>query len=175
MAVSTLEDVIEQVIKNRAGICLDIGGGNDPQQGFVNMDIRPLESVDIVHDLEEFPWPLPDECVLTALASHLIEHINPHRGVFIRFMDEVWRVMKVGGRFIISTPYAGSPGYFQDPSHINPCNQTTFKYFTPAHPLYEKYKPKPWLIMPNTLSWQENGNLECVMIKVTEEEVVSNG
>ena len=36
---------------------------------------------------------------------------------FIRFMDEVWRILKPEGQFMISIPFAGSTGYWQDPSH----------------------------------------------------------
>lgn len=71
---------IEALIKEKQGIRLDIGGGANPNKGFVNIDILPLPEVDIVWDLERTPWPLPDECVLTATASHILEHISPHTG-----------------------------------------------------------------------------------------------
>lgn len=72
-----MDDKIKQLLKDKQGIRLDIGGGNNPNPGFVNIDILPLEKVDIVHNIELTPWPLPDNCVLTAVASHLLEHINP--------------------------------------------------------------------------------------------------
>ncbi len=103
--------------KYNQGIKLDLGCGENKQEGFVGIDIRKLKGVDIVHDLEKFPYPLPDECASLAIASHLVEHINPHKGVFIDFMNEVWRLLKPNGEFIIGTPYAGSPGYYQDPTH----------------------------------------------------------
>lgn len=72
-----MDDKIKQLLADKQGIRLDIGGGNNPQPGFVNIDILPLPAVDIVHNIELTPWPLPDNCVLTAIASHLFEHINP--------------------------------------------------------------------------------------------------
>jgi predicted SAM-dependent methyltransferase len=62
-----------------AGIRLDIGCGANRQQGagWVGMDVQPLSGVDIVHDLTKFPWPIESESVLTALASHILEHIQP--------------------------------------------------------------------------------------------------
>src|SRR4051794_30970192 len=45
--------------------------------GFLNIDYRDLPTVDIVHNLCVFPWPLPDECASIVMASHLVEHINP--------------------------------------------------------------------------------------------------
>jgi SAM-dependent methyltransferase len=68
------------VLQNKQGIKLDIGCGNDPMPGFVGMDILDLPNVDIVWDLENTPWPLPDECVLSAVASHILEHIQPGYG-----------------------------------------------------------------------------------------------
>ncbi len=73
-------DKIQKLIEEKQGIRLDIGGGDNPNPGFVCIDILPLPKVDIVWDLERTPWPLPDECVLTATASHVLEHINPHGG-----------------------------------------------------------------------------------------------
>lgn len=72
MARKTIEELITD-----QGIRLDIGGGNNPQPGFVNIDILDLPKVDIVHNIELTPWPLPDESVSLAMASHLLEHISP--------------------------------------------------------------------------------------------------
>src|SRR3972149_2839692 len=146
-----LSDKVKALLKAKQGIQLDIGGGGNPQKGFVNLDIRPLETVDIVWNIERFPWPLPDECCIRVMASHLVEHINPSFGDarvfpliqlllkkkiltlqeirdyigevedkprFIRFMDEVWRIMKPDGQFMIAMPHGYSPGYLQDPTHI---------------------------------------------------------
>lgn len=159
---------IKKLLKEKSGIRLDIGGGGNPQKGFVNIDYRPLKQVDIVHNLEEFPWPLPDECVTVAICSHVVEHINPHGGVFIDFMNEAWRVLQKNAQLAIATPYAGSPGYWQDPTHCNPCNEITFSYFDPEDnltdgQLYKIYKPKPWAIESRV--WHRNGNLEIVMRK----------
>lgn len=161
-------DIQEILREHNLGIKLDIGCGASKQPGFVGMDLRELPGVDIVHDVEVFPWPLPDECCSLAVASHLVEHINPHKGVFLKFMDEVWRVMKKGGQFMIATPYAGSVGYWQDPTHCNPCNEYTWAYFDPEHGsrYYFIYNPKPWKIIVNT--WQSNGNMEIVLEKREE-------
>lgn len=164
-------DIQEILKENNLGIKLDIGCGANKQPGFVGIDIRELPGVDIVHDVEVFPWPLPDDCASLAVASHLVEHIDPHKGVFLRFMDEVWRVMKEDGQFLIATPYAGSYGYWQDPTHCNPCNEATWGYFDPEHGsgLYGIYKPKPWKIVNSV--WQQHGNMEVVLAKRKGEKV----
>ena len=164
---------IEKLLKEKSGIRLDIGCGQNKQEGFVGMDMEKYPGVDIVHDCEVFPWPLPDESVLLSTASHLLEHINPHKGVFIDFMNEVWRITKPGGEFAFVTPYAGSPGYWQDPTHVNPINRNTLAYFDPLDPklggqLYQFYRPKPWKI--KVVNWSQVGNLEAVLIKRREDK-----
>lgn len=161
------KDIAKLLVDHNQGIKLDIGCGENKNPGFVGMDIRPGAGVDIVQNLEKFPWPLPDECVSIAVASHVVEHIDPHNFVFVNFMNEVWRVLKVGGRFAISVPYAGSPGYWQDPTHCNPCNETTFHYFDPlsSFGLYNIYRPKPWKIVEGSLTWHVAGNLEVLLEK----------
>lgn len=160
---------IKKLLKDKSGIRLDIGGGANPNPGFVNIDILPLKEVDIVWDLEEFPWPLPDESVITATASHVLEHINPHKGVFIKFMDEVWRVLKPRAQFAFVVPHGESPGYIQDPTHCNMINETTMHYFDPSpeggmgDSLYQFYRPKPWKILRQY--YDPMGNLECLLEK----------
>lgn len=161
---------IDKLLKDKSGIRLDIGGGANPTPGFVNIDILPLKQVDIVHDLEETPWPLPDECVLTATASHVLEHINPHKGVFIKVMDEIWRVLKPRGQFAFVVPHVSSHGYQQDPTHCNMINETTMHYFDPdpegnniGQQLYGFYRPKPWKIERQYFS--PEGNLEILLTK----------
>lgn len=193
---------IEQIVsEHQQGIKIDLGGGGNPQPGFVNIDIRDLPSVHVVHNLELFPWPLPDECANLVMASHLLEHINPtppnaittalvkllldkkvitqaevdkYIGeiapgpLFMRLMDEVWRILKPGGQFMAAFPYAGSPGFWQDPTHINGITEHTLAYFDPFEAggyLFKIYKPKPWKILQSALAPNIVGNMEVVLEK----------
>jgi len=148
------------------GIMLDLGCGANKQQNFVGIDKRALPEVDIVHDLEEFPYPLDDESVLTIVASHIIEHIKPWK--FISLMDELWRILIPNGQLAIGMPYGVSFGYVQDPTHCNPCNEATWRYFDHRADLYRIYKPKPWEIEKGFPAWQANGNMEVLMRKVVD-------
>lgn len=148
-------------------IRLDIGCGENKQPGFVGMDKRNLPGIDVVHDLEVFPWPLEDECCSVIVASHILEHIKPW--LTLDIFNEMWRVMKPGGQLAIALPYAGSPGFWQDPTHCNGFNEATFQYFDPAYPLYQIYKPKPWRIEKGFPVWQATGQLEVMMVKIAEE------
>jgi predicted SAM-dependent methyltransferase len=154
--------------KKKIGIRLDIGAGGNPQPGFVTMDKRKLPGIDIVHDLEKFPYPIKDEECIVIVGSHIIEHIKPW--FMIDMMNELWRIMKPGGQLALSTPYAGSQGYWQDPTHCNGCNEATFQYFDSDYPLYNIYKPKPWKLINGFPVWQVTGNLEILMEKRIEKK-----
>lgn len=147
------------------GILLDIGCGESKRPGFVRLDKRDLPGIDIVHDLEVFPYPIEDESVLVIVGSHIIEHIKPW--LMIDFMNELWRILKPLGQIAFIHPYGYSDGFIQDPTHCNPCNEVTWQYFDNRSALYDIYKPKPFNIEHGFPQWQANGNLEVLMRKIT--------
>lgn len=167
---------INALLAEKSGVHIDLGCGENKQPGFIGVDIRPLPGVDVVQDLLVFPWEIPDECATRIMASHLVEHIPPTsvngKGTwfpFITFMDEAWRISKVGCEFMISAPYWLSPGFAQDPTHCNAINETTFAYFDPLNKsrLWEIYKPKPWCL--RFISFNPQGNIEILLMKHSED------
>jgi len=158
---------IERLLKSKGGIRLDIGCGENKQPNFVGLDKRKLKGVDIVHDLEKFPYPLPDDCCIMILGSHIIEHIKPW--LMLDFMNELWRIMKPGGQLALSFPYGVNELFVQDPTHCNPCNAATFQYFDPRYPLWQIYKTKPWKIELGYPQWQVTGIMNVLMDKDKDE------
>lgn len=156
---------LEELLKSNSGIMLDLGCGRAKRDGWVGMDKRALKEVDIVHNLEDVPWPLPSDCCITILASHIIEHLDP-RNLF-DVMAEIHRVGRHGCQVQISTPYAGSHGAYQDPSHVRPgFNETYTLYFDPRplngkpNILYSIYEPPPFFT--ERVNWAVNGNMEIL-------------
>lgn len=148
------------------GVRLDLGAGDAPAAGFIGVDRVPSPWIDIVLDLENTPYPIPSECAVMLLASHIVEHFKPW--LFIDIMNEWWRILKPQGELIIATPYAGSHGYWQDPTHVRGFNETSFLYFDPLHQktqgqLYQVYRPLPWEVKEQ--HWDMSGNLEAKLVK----------
>ena len=161
-----LPSLDDPIFKSKLGIRLDIGCGEAKQKNWVGLDKRPLKGVDIVWDVQDFPWPIPDNCCFQALMSHLWEHIEPKYRFDV--INEIWRIMKPGGQLLLSSPYYQSFGALQDPSHYGCPNEATFLYFTPKSPiLYGIYKPKPWNVISNVYNFC--GNLEVIMEAIKEE------
>ena len=160
---------VSKGLEDKQGIILDLGCGRDKlHPTFTGMDKENLPGVDIVHDIEVMPWPLEDESCLTVVSHHLIEHIKPW--LTIDLFDELWRVMKLEGQVVLSTPYCRSEGYYADPTHCNPFSEKTFQYFDPRYYGFTIYHPKPWLIEKGFPVYQITGNIECIMRKITIEE-----
>src|SRR5215475_1171820 len=111
------------------GCNLDLGSSDQPQSGFLGVDVRELPRVSFIWDLTLFPWPFPSDCADQILASHLLEHIPPP--VTLLFWDEMWRVLKPEGQLLAVTPHGQSYFYLQDPQHCSPYVEATFSYFCP--------------------------------------------
>jgi len=145
-----------------SGILLDISPIPNKQKGFLGMAERVHPNVDIIHNLEQFPWPLKNDSCHIVIGHFVIQKIKPW--LMIDFMNELWRVIKAGGQLALSTTYAGSAGYWSDPKNCNPCNESTFFYFDPQYQdLYSYYEPKPWMIEKGSPQWVVGGNLEIAM------------
>lgn len=125
---------------------LNLGCGDHPEPGFVNVDRVVGFGADVIFDLEHcakdafgelWPWQLPFvtgsvDCVL---ASHVLEHITN----LIPLMREIHRVLTPGGYLIVVAPYASSDGAWEDPTHVRAFTERSWTYFdrrmyeTPGH------------------------------------------
>lgn len=125
---------------------LDIGSNGHSPEGFIGLDKRELPGVQVVHNMEVLPWPFESESCSEIRASHILEHIKPW--LTIDIFNEMWRILKPQGQAEIVLPMAGSPQFWQDPTHCNGFTEYTFQYFDPDYPcLYAVYAPRPWRIV----------------------------
>jgi predicted SAM-dependent methyltransferase len=104
---------------------LDLACGQAKQEGYFGLDIAKGEKVDAVVDLEQFPWPIESESAEDIFCSHYIEHTPD----LIKFMNEVYRILKPGGKIKIIAPYYNSIRCWQDPTHKRAISEATFLYY----------------------------------------------
>jgi len=153
--------MVRNLFKTKSGIKLDIGCGNNRQEGFVTLDRSKECKPDIIWDIQKFPYPIPKEACHMVLMSHIWEHIEPKFRVDV--LNEVWRICRKGGQVLISTPYYLSFWASQDPTHYPCANEATFTYFDPRYELYKVYTPKPWKLKEN--NYTMDGNVEVILEK----------
>ncbi len=104
---------------------LDLACGQNKRPGFTGVDIAPGEGVDIVHDLETYPWPFKDHSIEEFHVSHYAEHTKD----LMKFMNEIWRIGEAGAKVTIIGPYYTSIRAWQDPTHVRALSEATWQYF----------------------------------------------
>jgi hypothetical protein len=94
---------------------LDLGAGENKKDGFIGVDIRPFEGIDVVANLGRDPWPWENESVDEVHCAHMLEHLTgPQR---IHFANELYRVLKPEAKAAIITPHFGSIRAYGDLTH----------------------------------------------------------
>jgi len=145
-----------KLFRDMAGVKLDVGCGTNKQPGYVGLDRVQTPGVDIVHDIQKFPWPVPSGSCSSILMSRVWEYVEPkHRD---RLMNELWRVCRHDGQLLLASPYAGTL-LANSGNHYSCPTELTFLAYTPdwptitigrqAYPLYLAGQVKPWKIVRN--------------------------
>lgn len=81
---------------------LNLGSGARKLSGdWINVDKTPHENVDVVHDLNVFPYPFDDNSVGFICMNHVLEHLKEPYDVAV----ECHRILKPGGSFEIIVPH----------------------------------------------------------------------
>ena len=105
---------------------LDVGCGDEKVKGATGIDCVAMPGVDIVHDLNSYPWPLKNNSFDLIYLNNIIEHLpNP-----IKFMEEVYRICKKGGKVKIITVYWNHSDSVTDPQHVSFFNEYSWDFFT---------------------------------------------
>lgn len=105
---------------------LDVGCAFRKPNGYWGIDRVHVPGVDQVHDLAQFPWPLPDNHFEEIRVWHILQFLPDT----VRTIEEVWRVARPNARVTIAVPYYASALAFGDPAHSRYFTEETFKFFT---------------------------------------------
>ena len=99
---------------------LDLGCSTRKMAGAIGMDIDPSSHADIFHDLNVYPYPVETGSMDQIFAKHLIEHLTEPR----KFIHEIYRMLKPGGKAYIETPHFSCRVAYSEPEH-----KLFFSYF----------------------------------------------
>ena len=115
------------------GSVLNLGCGQTKISGAVNLDINPKSRAEVIHDLNLFPYPFADNTFDVIVSRSILEHLKNIPAV----MDELYRILKPGGRVIIQVPYFRSTDAFTDPTHKAFFAAHSMDYFVYGEKLFE--------------------------------------
>jgi len=104
---------------------LTIGCGKDIKKDFVNLDIAKLPGVDVIHNLNKYPWPFKDNEFEYIYCDNVLEHLED----IIKPLEEIWRISRSKARIRIIVPIFPSVWSFCDPTHKSIYTYFTFNYF----------------------------------------------
>ena len=124
-------------------VSVDLGCGGGPRNDFgadevygVDIVAQPGNPAVRVADLCVDPLPFDDGSVDFVTAYDFLEHLprllyvdGARRNPFVECLNEVWRVLRPGGRFLANTPAFPYGEAHQDPTHVNVITWNTLLYF----------------------------------------------
>lgn len=91
----------------------------------MGVDINPETDADIIHDLNQFPYPFAENAFDIVHCDSILEHL---KNIF-RVMEEIHRITKPGGRVLVKVPYYTSFDAYTDPTHRHFFTSRSFDYF----------------------------------------------
>ena len=99
---------------------LNLGCSTDYLEGWVNLDLAKGKDiyghnvkVDVVWDLNKYPYPFKDNEFEVVRAFAIMEHLNSP----IKTMEEIKRITKHGGTIEIIVPHFSNHRNYSDPTH----------------------------------------------------------
>lgn len=94
----------------------------------IGVDMVKCKGVDVVHNLTKFPYPFADDSVDVIYTCHFLEHLDGEERM--KFFNECYRILKVGGKMRHVHPYYKSVRAVQDPTHKwPPISENSYFYW----------------------------------------------
>lgn len=103
---------------------LDVGCGRLKFPGAVGIDRLASTHADVIHDLDDLPYPFDDESFDAVIARHVLEHLEAPLNV----LGELHRLTRPGGIVTIITPHFSSSTSWADPTHRHHFSSRSFDY-----------------------------------------------
>ena len=127
---------------------LHLGCGHDYKKDYINVDNSSHVKVDVVWDLNKFPYPFDDNSAELIIGKNVMEHLDDA----VRFMEEVHRILKPRGKFKFRVPLAFTVVDAVDITHKQHFTPRVFDMFFGKFKSYTitkaKFGGKIWITIP---------------------------
>ena len=145
---------------------LNLGCGSDKRDGWRNVDKYPVLEPDELVDLEQFPWPWPDNSVDEVLLRHVLEHLGAASETYRQIVQELWRVCSDRAKITVIVPHPRHDHYLNDPTHVRPITAAGLQ-------MLSKVKNREWqqgglANTPLGLIWDVDFEIEDVKLSPDE-------
>lgn len=114
---------------------LDIGCGTNKVAGAIGMDVNPRTAADVIHDLDDLPYPFAADSFDEVFGRHVIEHVKDPMAV----MCELHRITRAGGIVRLVAPHWTNPDFATDLTHRNHLNSYSFRNLTTDRAVFDFY------------------------------------
>lgn len=104
---------------------LNLGCGKDIREGYLNVDFASSKKVDLVFDLNIFPWPFKNNLFNEILMKDILEHLDRPEKV----LEEAYRISKPRAIIKISVPHFSSYTAYADLTHKRPFSYFSMEYY----------------------------------------------
>lgn len=108
---------------------LHLGCGTRSREGCLNVDCAELPGVDVVWDLNSYPWPFATGAWQHVVAHHVLEHLDDA----VRAVSELHRILAPGGKAEVRVPHMAGCGAWNNPTHQHFFTRRSFDYFKRGH------------------------------------------
>jgi SAM-dependent methyltransferase len=118
-------------------VIINLGCGRTRIPGSIGVDRAPIPGcVDVVHNLNETPYPFADDYADEIHFYHVLEHLDDP----VAKLEEIHRILKPGGVLHMRVPHFSSNGAFTDITHKRPFSYYSFDCFEQGayHSYYSK-------------------------------------
>jgi predicted SAM-dependent methyltransferase len=118
---------------------LILGAGNKkydlPGATITRVDMNANVNPDVVHNLDQMPYPFEDSQFDQIILDHVLEHLDNIPAV----MDQLHRIARNNAKITIVVPYFRSILAHIDPTHRHCFTWDTLSYFNCDHPYHKQY------------------------------------
>ena len=123
------------------------------------MDHDPGCGADVIHDLEQYPWPFADDSFDEVHAYCVLEHLGrqgDYKSFFATFA-EIYRVLKPGGVLAAICPSWQSEWAWGDPSHTRVVSPASIVFLS-----REEYHNQVGKTPMTDFRWLWKGDFEAI-------------
>jgi len=133
---------------------LNLGAGVNKKKSsknikWINVDFMKEKGIEVVHDLEKFPYPFKDNSIDYILMDNILEHLNDT----IKVIEELYRISKPNAIIEIMVPHYSSAGAFSSLTHKRYFGSQSFNDLEGINSNKGRYTKAKFKILQNRLRW----------------------